>query len=270
MSAYQLGNAPNLYNADGSPAGQMGLDGKEYPVSGGGALVNTYMQWGCAVGIAPSGSVAANGALTLGTSLGYTHTDGLWLYFPAGAVQSGSAAGFYWVVMSSVTAGTIFANTYTPATDLSPSIPSSTTAISAAGPGAYTGVTATEITVATVSIPAGVLGTRGRLNTDYLARCNNSAGVKSVFVRYGGTLATQFDLSTSTGTRQGQIITARGRTDRQLAQASSTASYSLMSGTPNRLSVDSTQAQTLTFSAQIATATDWLVYEEAAVTAVLF
>ena len=35
MSAYLLGNAPNLYNADGSPAGQMGLDGEEYPVSGG-------------------------------------------------------------------------------------------------------------------------------------------------------------------------------------------------------------------------------------------
>ena len=33
MSAYLLGNAPNLYNADGSPAGQMGLDGVEYPSS---------------------------------------------------------------------------------------------------------------------------------------------------------------------------------------------------------------------------------------------
>lgn len=38
MSAYRLGNAPNLYNADGSPAGQMGLDGEEYPSSVSGAL----------------------------------------------------------------------------------------------------------------------------------------------------------------------------------------------------------------------------------------
>lgn len=37
MSAYLLGNAPNLYNADGSPAGQVGLDGKEYPSSVSGA-----------------------------------------------------------------------------------------------------------------------------------------------------------------------------------------------------------------------------------------
>lgn len=43
MSAYRLGNAPNLYNADGSPAGQMGLDGVEYPssVSGGGGAVSS-------------------------------------------------------------------------------------------------------------------------------------------------------------------------------------------------------------------------------------
>lgn len=38
MSAYRLGNAPNLYNADGSPAGQMGLDGVEYPSSVSGAF----------------------------------------------------------------------------------------------------------------------------------------------------------------------------------------------------------------------------------------
>ena len=38
MSAYLLGNAPNLYNADGSPAGQMGLDGVEYPSSVSGEI----------------------------------------------------------------------------------------------------------------------------------------------------------------------------------------------------------------------------------------
>jgi len=47
VSAYQTGNAPNLYNADGSPAGQIGLDGKEYPSSGGGSgtvqTVNSVM-----------------------------------------------------------------------------------------------------------------------------------------------------------------------------------------------------------------------------------
>ena len=37
MSAYQTGNAPNLYNVDGSPARQIGLDGREYATSGGAA-----------------------------------------------------------------------------------------------------------------------------------------------------------------------------------------------------------------------------------------
>lgn len=88
------------------------------------------------IGIAPTGTMAANGAITLGTALNTTYSGGLWLYLPAGAAYAGSLAGFYWTVMSSTTLGTVYNNTYTPGTD-PVDIPASPTAISAWAGGFY-------------------------------------------------------------------------------------------------------------------------------------
>ena len=39
---------------------------------------------GVSVGNAPSGTMANNGAVTLGTALDRIYTEGLWLFYPAG------------------------------------------------------------------------------------------------------------------------------------------------------------------------------------------
>lgn len=57
--------------------------------------------------VAPSGTVAADGTVTLGTALPAILASGVWLYFPAGAFST-APAGWYWVAMSSTTAGTVY------------------------------------------------------------------------------------------------------------------------------------------------------------------
>ena len=57
--------------------------------------------------VAPSGTVAADGTVTLGTALPAA-LAGAWLYFPAGAFAT-ATAGWYWVVMTTTTVGTVYA-----------------------------------------------------------------------------------------------------------------------------------------------------------------
>ncbi|HMQ71175.1 MAG TPA: hypothetical protein PKD25_01550 [Rubrivivax sp.] len=136
---------------------------------------------GAPVLIPPSGTMAANGAVTFGTAIalqdGAVLTDGLWAYFPAGAVYAGSDAGFYWMTMSSTTGGTVYDTMYEPGVT-SGERPSSPTAISAAGPGAYTGETAT-IVAARAALPGGALGLNGSLRVTQVIAVNNSANNKS-------------------------------------------------------------------------------------------
>lgn len=60
---------------------------------------------GVVKGIAPSGTVAADGTITLGTALPAAFAE-IALYLPAGAI-AGSSEGFYFVEMSSATVGVV-------------------------------------------------------------------------------------------------------------------------------------------------------------------
>lgn len=61
------------------------------------------------VAIAPTGTMANNGAITLGTALNATYPQ-IYLCLPASAIVAGSAVGCYYAVMSSATAGTVYNN----------------------------------------------------------------------------------------------------------------------------------------------------------------
>ncbi len=133
--------------------------------------------------IPSSGTIAANGALTLTTFLPATH-PAIYLYFPAGAVYAASPAGWYFTVMSSFNVGTIYAEMYTSG---NPVIPTSPTPIVAAGPGAYAQVT-TEITMHASLIPAGAIGPNGMLQTTFSTSNNNNADTKDIRVKLAGTI----------------------------------------------------------------------------------
>jgi len=175
---------------------------------------------GAPVLITPSGTMAANGAVTFDTAIvlssGGPITDGLWAYFPAGAVYAGSAAGFYWMTMSSTTAGTVYDTMYEPGVT-SGERPSSPTAISAAGPGAYTGETAT-IVVASATLPGGALGLNGSLRVTQAVAANNSANNKTTFTYINNTPAGGVNnFINNAGNRQFIDIMAMGSHTRQWA-----------------------------------------------------
>lgn len=100
-----------------------------------------------------SGSIANNGALTLSTALPDTYPD-CWMYFPAGAIYSGSAAGMWYVRMTTTTTG----NVYNHRNDgsVAPYLIETPAPLTSTGPGAYTqlsGVTASTATVALAKFP---------------------------------------------------------------------------------------------------------------------
>lgn len=125
-------------------------------------------------GIAPSGTVAADGTITLGTALPIAFPQ-IMLYLPAGAISGGSA-GFYFVEMSSSTLGVVrdkFGGS----------------ALIGSG-SAYSGVVAeTEMTRSVVSWGEIASGRNTRLRVQGL--CNNTAGTKTYRARVGSIVGTQ-------------------------------------------------------------------------------
>ena len=141
--------------------------------------------------VAPTGTMANNGAVTLGTALQATYLSS-YLFLPASAVVAGSAAGWYYTVFSSTTVGTVFANTYVAAQVVganavaggAPVIPSVPTAFVTVGPGAFTGVT-TPVTGPALLIPANQIGPFGSLRIMALASVNSSVGNKTIALGIG-------------------------------------------------------------------------------------
>lgn len=139
LSAATLASiGPSGYEADLMPA--IVLDGSQLPVKaedgngneygllvmepGGGVHVQagdktfpmskspprTLFRNLCPAGVAPSGTVGANGALTLTSGIYIDFITHMWLWFPAGAVYAASLAGFYWTTFSTDTQGLVYAN----------------------------------------------------------------------------------------------------------------------------------------------------------------
>lgn len=204
-----------------------------------------------------SGSVAANGALTLTTnvSLSGGYIWGCYMYFPAGACYSGSAAGMYYVVMSSINAGTIYDNVYTSGT---PEIPASPTPIVAAGPGAYTQTTG-QVTLARVSIPANSMGRNGLLMCDPGFLFPSNANNKTVSLYFGASVV--YGKTRTTSTTEVPLVDIRnaGVANRQVSKFAQGAGpgTSLSSGV-TRTAIDTTAAVDLDFRAQLAVATDYI------------
>lgn len=165
----------------------------------------------------------------------------LWLYYAAGAVFSGSAAGFYWTVMSSTTAGTVYTNTYVPGTS-SFDIPASPTAVVDAGPGAFTGVTS-EITAISITVPGGAMGINGTLSSEYAWSCNNSAGNKTCSSKLAGTTFSTFSGTTSTFARYLGRLQNKGVQNRNFYNQYQTYG---VTNSSNWSSIDTSAAQTFT------------------------
>jgi hypothetical protein len=212
-----------------------------------------YAKWTIPVITGSSGSIGNNGALT-----GFTATparlfaEGAYVYYPANAIAAGVAAGFYWTVFSSTTAGTIYNSTYTTGTPVAGTL----TAFATTGPGAYTGATSEQ--GVTITIPAVPAGTVLRITT--LWEGNGVANAHNLRIRLGGAAGTAF-LSQNLAQQssmydQRQIIVVG--TSRQIGQTSGGNAMVATAGVaPITSTVDMSASTTLVLTTEHTTATDW-------------
>lgn len=214
------------------------------------------LQTGVPAGVAPSGTMADNGAITLGTALLKTYSSGLFLFLPANAISAGSAAGSYWCVMSSTTVGQVFNNTLSGI----PEVPGSPTAFVTTGPGAFTGATGASRNCGTFVVPGGSMGPRGSVRCNFEWGYTNSVGAKNHIPTFGGTTIVQVNRTTtshdSTTYRiknQG-VVTVQNAMNVSEANAASTGGYIPMA-------INTAADVSLIVGCQTNTATDWIISE---------
>lgn len=225
------------------------------------------LQWGRSFGNAPTGVVATNGALTVGTALPRAYTRGVWLFFPAGAVLSGSPAGFYWCVMTTTLLGQIFNGTgYIAASTAglgsvgNMKAPVAPTSVVGAGPGAYVGVTVAIFTPG-ARISASTIGANGNIATKLVTRGNNSAGAKTVQILLGNTtiFTAVNSIVANTATQSAQVATLQCQDDLHAQIVPSAQDSSVFGVTES--TIDMTADQYLQVRLQISVATDVQIVE---------
>jgi hypothetical protein len=223
-----------------------------------GSFPIVLAKWGVPVILASSGTMGNNGAVSAMTALPITYSGGAWLYLPANAIQAGSAAGFYWFVASSTTAGTVYNSTFD-----GTSVPGAGTATAfvSTGPGAFTGIAAGEFVAATVTIPAGAMGPNGSVHIDGQVTNNTAAGNKIFRLDLGGTDLINPALTTS----QGGVLTAsirnKGVANRQQGVGFIQAGTGAVGGGTGYASIDSTASMALSFTLEKATATNHIILD---------
>jgi hypothetical protein len=197
-----------------------------------------------------SGTLSAVGALSGITALAATYPN-CWMFFPANAIATTSAAGMYFVQMSSTTAGTVFQNTFTSG---SPTIPAASALIPCTTASNYTTLTATNESVVTIPIPANSMGANGRIALRFGATNNNSAGAKQANVLWAGASLGGTSNTTNLFSPMGKYVINRGVTNSQFSDSG--GGYAAAAGAPVLSSQDTTAAVNLALALNLATATD--------------
>jgi hypothetical protein len=209
-----------------------------------------------------SATIGNNGALSAVTTLPATYTKA-YVYCPVGAIFTASPAGWYYAVMSSATAGTIYQEMYTSGV---PTIPATPTAWVKTGPGAFTQTTAGDIVVASIPLAAGVIAVNGKavVTADWWTTVN--ANAKTANVKFGTTVMHDFTL-TSLAVAQSRVsIKNRGVANSQVnSRASLSIGGTSATGAAKYTAVDTSAAQTVNITINSGVATDSIVLESFAI-----
>jgi hypothetical protein len=233
----------------------------------GGSIVGTNAPYFVAKSAIPfvklsTGSIGNNGALTAITALPTTYANA-YVWVPAGAIAAGvpAAATWYFAQFSSTTAATIFNNTYTTGI---PTIPTSPTAFSTTGPGAFTGDTGT-VTGPQYTLLGGAMGANGLWRAYEKWSATNNANAKSKNTTFGGSNLTGIISLASTVTWQDiQELQNRGTQATQIVGVNSTGATGIGSfgaSVPIYRSIDTSANVTITRQMTAGTATDNVILE---------
>jgi len=218
---------------------------------------------GVPVVIPSSGTIATAGTVTLTTALPTTYAGGAWMYFPATAFAGTVAAGLFWVVMSSTTAGTVYQTSVVPASPFEAFIPTETLVAVVGSNSGYTQTTASDLVLLRTTVPGGLMGPSGEVHYNLLCVTNATANSKPVKVTYGGTAIHTASLSSNVSTIIDKEITNRGVTNRQIANPLAALGHGSSADASLYLSIDTNSDFDMTVTGQINTATDYIVMEYA-------
>lgn len=245
---------PLIYGGTGGVfGGSTGINATSGSISGVSGVALGLNPGGVPFISLSSGSIAANGVISAITALPAIYPDA-YCYFPANALATAIAAGWYYCTFSSTTAGIAFLNTYTSGT---PTIPASPTAVSD-GKGAFTGDTGEEFGL-TLNVP--ILNAASAIRFLQTFTATNNANAKTIRVRLSGNAGTVFCSTAGASVAAGNftaVIANTGSASKQYSTTIATASGPVPTvqilGT-----VNTGVATTLVFSLQKATATDNIV-----------
>lgn len=190
--------------------------------------------------------VGNNGALSsFATQPAGANAGGAWVYFPANAIDGSNVAGWYWVVFSSTTAGTIYNNRYTGGDPIA-AVPASPTPFVSTGPGAFTQTVAATLAAASGTLPGGWLGPNGTLKLAAEFGMGATAVDRIWGFNVGGTTmmgtTTASGASTNAGTRQHGVMRNRNSQSRQVASGFAGYSNTSSAGVTYFGSVDTSVA----------------------------
>jgi hypothetical protein len=219
-------------------------------------------QSGVSVGLAPNGTVATNGQITLGTALPRVYSSGIWLYLPSGTV-SGGAAGLYWCVMSSTTVGQVYTNFADTSQKFTPYIPTGTLVNAVGSNAAYTQTTGADIVVANLTLPANSLGINGSVRGKFLVEMPSNANGKTSRWFLNGQGFSFTNPSSVTGHFTQFGFSNRGLTNSQFMANTeySSGGFGSFSNPAFATTIDTTVDTTITLTLNIATATDFQIVD---------
>lgn len=208
--------------------------------------------------LAPNGTVAVNGTVTLGTALPLTYVNA-WVRLPADAVVGG-LAGLYYVVFSSTTVGQVYTNFANAATAFTPYIPTSTLVAAVGSNAAYTQATGADVTLANVTVPANALGTTGEFTLSLFASNNGTAGAKNISGKFGGSVFLSGAVTTSLALETSKTVKNRSNVAVQLVHGNHIVG-AVSTVAPTLLAINTADAVAVAITGQIAVATDYIILE---------
>jgi hypothetical protein len=222
-----------------------------------GGLAYPLFQSGIDAIFPPPGTMSNNGAFTFsgGVVLDAVYANA-YIYMQPGQIFAGSTPGWYYCVMSSTSAGTVYNNPYRFG---QPTIPvGGGTPFVCTGPGAWTALTNTAISGYTFNMPAFAMGINGRIDVKLSWSASNSSDDKGIAISYGGSGlgGTDYQTTALNFTTQRTMVN-RGQTGAQVCNGT-TGTGSLIGN--SYITIDSTAAQSIWLYFNILTGTtNWIV-----------
>lgn len=214
---------------------------------------------GAPSGIAPSGSFADNGAVTLGTAFD-TVIPGIYLRYPAGAIVAGQPAGSFFTIMSSTTQGVAFNNQLPTLGE--PLVPTVLVPFVGVGPGPYVQVLATQFTLFSINIPGGSIGRSGFFRLSCIDTQSPTATVKTYRWFFGAFNFCLIAPGVNNVHPNSRTVRNCGVPNFQISENIAATFPNIVAGptTPTYGTVDTTIDQTLSYTQQLNTAaTDWAI-----------